>query len=49
MSRLTRFERPKNMLAQPRVVNRRQGVPLWQHSRGGHSEHGFALSLYLPA
>jgi predicted AlkP superfamily phosphohydrolase/phosphomutase len=27
---LTRFERPKNMLAQPRVVNRRQGVPLWQ-------------------
>jgi predicted AlkP superfamily phosphohydrolase/phosphomutase len=27
---LTRFERPKNMLAQPRVVNRRRGVPLWQ-------------------
>src|SRR5713226_3891036 len=27
---LTRFERPKNMLAHPRVVNRRQGVPLWQ-------------------
>jgi predicted AlkP superfamily phosphohydrolase/phosphomutase len=27
---LTRFEPPKNMLAQPRVVNRRQGVPLWQ-------------------
>ncbi len=27
---LTRFERPRNMLAQPRVVNRRQGVPLWQ-------------------
>ena len=27
---LTRFERPKNMLAQPRVVNRRQGMPLWQ-------------------
>jgi predicted AlkP superfamily phosphohydrolase/phosphomutase len=27
---LTRFERPKNMLAQPRVVNRRSGVPLWQ-------------------
>jgi predicted AlkP superfamily phosphohydrolase/phosphomutase len=27
---LTRFERPKNMLAQGRVVNRRQGVPLWQ-------------------
>jgi predicted AlkP superfamily phosphohydrolase/phosphomutase len=27
---LTRFERPKNMLAQPRVVNRREGVPLWQ-------------------
>jgi predicted AlkP superfamily phosphohydrolase/phosphomutase len=27
---LTRFERPKNMLAQPRVVNRRQGEPLWQ-------------------
>src|SRR6266849_3474597 len=27
---LTRFERPKNMLAQPRVINRRQGMPLWQ-------------------
>jgi predicted AlkP superfamily phosphohydrolase/phosphomutase len=27
---LTRFERPKNMLATARVVNRRQGVPLWQ-------------------
>jgi predicted AlkP superfamily phosphohydrolase/phosphomutase len=27
---LSRFERPKNMLAQPRVVNRRRGVPLWQ-------------------
>ena len=27
---LTRFERPKNMLSQPRVVNRRRGVPLWQ-------------------
>ena len=27
---LTRFERPKSMLAQPSVVNRRQGVPLWQ-------------------
>jgi predicted AlkP superfamily phosphohydrolase/phosphomutase len=27
---LTRFDPPKNMLAQPRVVNRRQGVPLWQ-------------------
>ena len=27
---LTRFERPKNLLAQPRVVNRRQGEPLWQ-------------------
>src|SRR5258708_1084876 len=27
---LTRFERAKNMLAQPRVVNRRSGVPLWQ-------------------
>ena len=27
---LTRFERPKSMLAQPRVVNRRSGVPLWQ-------------------
>ncbi|HEX3353276.1 MAG TPA: alkaline phosphatase family protein [Terriglobales bacterium] len=26
---LTRFERPKSMLAQPRVLNRRQGVPLW--------------------
>jgi len=27
---LSRFERPKNMLAQPRVVNLRKGVPLWQ-------------------
>jgi predicted AlkP superfamily phosphohydrolase/phosphomutase len=27
---LTRFEAPKSMLAQPRVVNRRGGVPLWQ-------------------
>jgi predicted AlkP superfamily phosphohydrolase/phosphomutase len=27
---LTRFERPQNMLSQPRVVNRRRGVPLWQ-------------------
>jgi predicted AlkP superfamily phosphohydrolase/phosphomutase len=31
---LTRFERPKSMLAQPRVVNRRQGVPLWQTLSG---------------
>ncbi len=27
---LTRFERPRNALAAPRVVNRRRGVPLWQ-------------------
>jgi hypothetical protein len=27
---LSRFERPKSMLAQPRVVNRRKRVPLWQ-------------------
>jgi predicted AlkP superfamily phosphohydrolase/phosphomutase len=27
---LSRFERPKNMLAQPRVLNQRKGVPLWQ-------------------
>jgi predicted AlkP superfamily phosphohydrolase/phosphomutase len=27
---LSGFERPKNMLAPPRVVNRRHGVPLWQ-------------------
>jgi predicted AlkP superfamily phosphohydrolase/phosphomutase len=27
---LSRFERPKSMLAPSRVVNRRQGVPLWQ-------------------
>jgi predicted AlkP superfamily phosphohydrolase/phosphomutase len=27
---LSRFERPKNVLAQARVVNRRRGVPLWQ-------------------
>jgi predicted AlkP superfamily phosphohydrolase/phosphomutase len=29
-SALSRFERPKSMLAQPRVVNQRKGVPLWQ-------------------
>src|SRR5205807_3098214 len=28
---LTRFERPKSMLALPRVVNKRRGVPVWQH------------------
>ena len=28
---LNRFERPKSMLAPPRVVNKRQGVPVWQH------------------
>jgi len=27
---LSQFERPKNMLAQPRVVSRRKGVPLWR-------------------
>jgi predicted AlkP superfamily phosphohydrolase/phosphomutase len=27
---LSRFERPKSMLAQPRVVNQRQGMPVWQ-------------------
>jgi predicted AlkP superfamily phosphohydrolase/phosphomutase len=27
---LSRFERPRNILAQPCVVNRRRGVPLWQ-------------------
>jgi len=27
---LSRFERPKNALAPPRVVNQRKGVPLWQ-------------------
>jgi predicted AlkP superfamily phosphohydrolase/phosphomutase len=26
---LSRFERPKSMFAQPRVVNQRQGVPFW--------------------
>lgn len=29
-SALSRFERPKNILSQPRVVNQRKGVPLWQ-------------------
>ena len=28
---LSRFERPKNALSPPRVVNKRKGVPLWQH------------------
>jgi predicted AlkP superfamily phosphohydrolase/phosphomutase len=27
---LSRFERPKSMLAQPRVVNQRKGIPVWQ-------------------
>jgi predicted AlkP superfamily phosphohydrolase/phosphomutase len=27
---LSRFEPPKNILAQPRVVNRRRGTPLWE-------------------
>jgi predicted AlkP superfamily phosphohydrolase/phosphomutase len=27
---LSRFERPKSMFAQPRVVNMRKGVPFWQ-------------------
>jgi predicted AlkP superfamily phosphohydrolase/phosphomutase len=27
---LTRFERPKNIFSQPQVVNRRDGMPLWQ-------------------
>ena len=27
---LSRFERPKSLLAQPRVVNQRKGVPVWQ-------------------
>src|SRR5438270_2555802 len=29
-SALSRFERPRNVLAQPRVVNQRKGIPLWQ-------------------
>src|SRR5437588_1722041 len=28
---LSRFERPKSMLALPRVLNRRRGIPVWQH------------------
>ena len=27
---LSRFEAPRNLFAQPRVVNQRKGVPLWQ-------------------
>ncbi|HEV8524319.1 MAG TPA: alkaline phosphatase family protein [Terriglobales bacterium] len=27
---LSRFERPKSIFSQPRVVNRRQGTPFWQ-------------------
>jgi hypothetical protein len=27
---LSRFEKPKNMFALPRVVNKRRGVPVWQ-------------------
>ncbi|HUA15085.1 MAG TPA: alkaline phosphatase family protein [Verrucomicrobiae bacterium] len=28
---LSRFERPKSMLAQPKVVSRRNGIAIWQH------------------
>jgi predicted AlkP superfamily phosphohydrolase/phosphomutase len=28
---LSRFEKPKSILAPPRVVNKRNGVPIWQH------------------
>src|SRR5579864_4584695 len=28
---LSRFEKPKNVLAPPRVVNKRNGIPVWQH------------------
>src|SRR3989442_4622519 len=28
---LSRFERPKSMLALPKVVNNRKGVAFWQH------------------
>jgi len=28
---LSRFERPKNVLAPPRVVNKRNGIPFWQY------------------
>src|SRR5712691_2757772 len=27
---LSRFERPKSLLAQPKVVSRRQGTPVWR-------------------
>ena len=27
---LSRFERPKNIFSQPRIVNRRRGVPVWE-------------------
>jgi predicted AlkP superfamily phosphohydrolase/phosphomutase len=27
---LSRFERPKNLFSQPKVVNQRRGVPVWQ-------------------
>ena len=47
---LTRFERPKNMLAQPRVVNRRQRRTAVADALGGrHSQHCFALSVYVPS
>lgn len=28
---LSRFEKPKSILALPRVVNQRKGIPIWQH------------------
>ena len=28
---LNRFEKPKSILALPRVVNQRKGIPIWQH------------------
>jgi predicted AlkP superfamily phosphohydrolase/phosphomutase len=46
---LTRFERPKSMLAQPRVVNRRQGIPLWEPlSKAGISSTILRLPCTFP-
>ena len=45
---LSRFERARNMLAQPRVVNQRKGVPVWQTlTQAGVPSTVLRLSMHL--
>ena len=47
---LNRFERPKSVLALPRVVNRRQGAPVWQHlSKAGTPSVVLRCPVTFPA